>query len=234
MSQEHQNYILSQTCLYAKQLYHQRLNNDQDARKFNYITIVDLYQAVKDLSKRIKIYVDVCDIGAIDLNQLNQNEVTEFDHHAFIQILDQMKPDSAMDNIHYKKWQNQVAKLKTIFHSIAPNKTIQNKWHKVSIISLFLRKFILAILTSSAFFITHVEIFNLTFCCVLLSRLQPKVNFYWTTGTVCTAAECIYFLCKSPLKFRLAGRFFKSIKGFCFSSCDCSKWDVFFLQGYIQ
>ena len=137
MSQEHQNYILSQTCLYAKQLYHQRLNNDQDARKFNYITIVDLYQAVKDLSKRIKIYVDVCDIGAIDLNQLNQNEVTEFDHHAFIQILDQMKPDSAMDNIHYKKWQNQVAKVKTIFHSIAQNKTIQNKWHKVSIISLY-------------------------------------------------------------------------------------------------
>ena len=137
MSQEHQNYILSQTCLYAKQLYHQRLNNDQDARNFNYITIVDLYQAVKDLSKRIKIYVDVCDIGAIDLNQLNQNEVTEFDHHAFIQILDQMKPDSAMDNIHYKKWQNQVAKLKTIFHSIAPNKPIHNKWHKVSIISLY-------------------------------------------------------------------------------------------------
>ena len=84
------------------------------------------------------------------------------------------------------------------------------------------------------FFITHVEIFNLNFCCVLLSRLQPKVNFYWTTGTVCTVAECKYFLCKSPLKFRLAGRFFKSIKGFCFSSCDCSKWDVFFLQGYIQ
>ena len=137
MAQEHQNYILSQICLYAKQLYHQRLNNDQDARNFNYITIVDLYQAVKDLSKRIKIYVDVCDIGAINLNQLNQNEVTDFDHHAFIQILDQMKPDSAMDDMLYKKWQSQVSKMKTIFHSMAPDKTIQNKWHKVSIISLY-------------------------------------------------------------------------------------------------
>ena len=96
------------------------------------LTIIDIHYSVEHLAKTIKIIIDLTNIGKIDFETRN-NEL-DIDHHAMNQILDQMKPEETMD---MKQWQNQVTQLKIIYRSLNPNKKIQDKWLKLTIVSLY-------------------------------------------------------------------------------------------------
>ena len=125
--------IIDEVLKHATNLYLERLNNDNiDGKKFNFVTIIDIHYSVEHLAKTIKIIIDLTNIGKIDFETRN-NEL-DIDHHAMNQILDQMKPEETMD---MKQWQNQVTQLKIIYRSLNPNKKIQDKWLKLTIVSLY-------------------------------------------------------------------------------------------------
>ena len=138
LSQDNQKTIRDHVEKRATFLKDERLNNDCEAKKFNFVTVIDAYQAIKDLKKKIKNVVDLFSLKQ-DLDLKQAQEDLDLDGSILVQVLDKMKPEKSMNfSPQFKDWLKLIRQIKMIKSNIDPNKIIHDKWMRLSIVSLYL------------------------------------------------------------------------------------------------
>ena len=114
LSQENQKTIRDHVEKRATVIKDERLNNDYEAaKKFNFVTVVDAYQAVKDLKNKIKNVVDLFSLKR-DLDLKQAREDLDLDASILVQILDKMKPEKSMNYAQFKDWLKLIRQIKMI------------------------------------------------------------------------------------------------------------------------
>ena len=150
LSQENQKTIRDHVEKRATVIKDERLNNDYEAaKKFNFVTVVDAYQAVKDLKNKIKNVVDLFSLKQdLDLKQVIQEDL-DLDGIIMVQVLDKMKPEKSMNDLQFKDWLKLIRQIKMIKSNIDPNKIIHDKWMRLAIVRY--------IIFSRVFFILYID-----------------------------------------------------------------------------
>ena len=119
----------------ARKISLQRINNEE-VNQYKFVTIVDLYEAVTQLEKRIKILVEIIEITPNALSGLKQQDNDfDLDVQAMILVLDKRKPD---EYLNFKDWKEGNKKIGALVSRMSANDIVQDKLLRLNIVQEFL------------------------------------------------------------------------------------------------
>lgn len=113
-----------------------RTNNDHRLAS-RFLSVVDVYKAVMNLVKRLKVLAEIVEIDSSIIGQLKAcQDAFDFDNQAIVCLLDKAKPAPEQ----YEKWQEKIKKIGSIVAAMGSHLSslAQDKWLKVNMIEMFL------------------------------------------------------------------------------------------------
>ena len=131
----------------AREASLQRINNNiYDMKRWNGITVVDVFTAFTSIYNRLKCVVEIVQICnpsiVLCLCKANDDDKSEFDldNRAMVFAIDHLEPKSDMNERNFDVWKTIVKDLHSVMTSISnPSSQVIDKWNKLTIVELFLQ-----------------------------------------------------------------------------------------------